>query len=137
MASRWKPFVGPAGQMFDKAIGAYQRNQTRYPQSLAASKSGVPLAQAYIAKGPQAYPSAETALLRVIDDNPHKRGLYMPGSKLPIAGSPALLERDISLCLLSLNPIGEQKVIEKNSAFVERGGTFASIFPASARALTL
>ena len=59
-----------AAGMFDKAIGAYQRNQTRYPQSLAASKSGVPLAQAYIAKGPQAYPSAEAALLRVIDDNP-------------------------------------------------------------------
>jgi hypothetical protein len=79
----------------------------------------------------------EDAIDCVIDDNPHKRGLYMPGSKLPIAGSAALLERDISLCLLSLNPIGEQKVIEKNSAFVERGGTFASIFPASARALTL
>ena len=31
-----------AAGMFDKAIGAYQRNQTRYPQSLAASKSGVP-----------------------------------------------------------------------------------------------
>jgi hypothetical protein len=73
----------------------------------------------------------------VIDDNPHKRGLYMPGSKLPIVASSTLLERDISLCLLSLNPIGEQKVIEKNSTFVERGGRFASIFPGSARALTL
>jgi tetratricopeptide (TPR) repeat protein len=30
----------------------------------------VPLAQAYIAKGPQSYPSAEAALLRVIEDNP-------------------------------------------------------------------
>jgi hypothetical protein len=73
----------------------------------------------------------------IIDDNPHKRGLYMPGSRLPIAASSALLERDITLCLLSLNPIGEEKVIEKNAAFVERGGTFASIFPASPRALAL
>ena len=56
--------------MFDKAISAYQRNQSRYPQSLAASKSGVPLAQAYIAKGPQSYGAAESALLRVIEDNP-------------------------------------------------------------------
>ena len=39
-----------AGQ-FEKAISVYQRNQFRYPNSLAASKSGVPLAQAYIAKG--------------------------------------------------------------------------------------
>jgi hypothetical protein len=73
----------------------------------------------------------------IIDDNPHKRGLYMPGSRLLIAGSSVLLDEPITLCLLSLNPIGEEKVIEKNAAFVERGGTFASIFPASARALEL
>jgi len=79
--------------------------------------------------------AVEDAIECVIDDNPHKRGLYMPGSKLPIVGSRALLDRNISLCLLSLNPIGEEKVVEKNGAFVERGGTFASIFPASARAL--
>ena len=71
----------------------------------------------------------------VIDDNPHKRGLYMPGSKLPIVTSTELLKSDITLCLLSLNPIGQQKVIEKNAAFIARGGTFASIFPASANAM--
>jgi hypothetical protein len=79
----------------------------------------------------------EDAIECIVDDNPHKRGMYMPGSKLPIVGSSALLERDISLCLLSLNPIGEEKVIEKNGAFIERGGTFASIFPASAHGLKL
>jgi hypothetical protein len=72
----------------------------------------------------------------VIDDNPHKRGLFMPGSRLPIVGSSALLEDGVTLCLLSLNPIGEEKVIAKNRAFVERGGVFASIFPASAHAMT-
>lgn len=71
----------------------------------------------------------------VIDDNPNKRGLYMPGSKLPILGSDALLEREISLCLLSLNPIGEEKVMARNSAFTEKGGRFGSIFPGSALAL--
>ena len=71
----------------------------------------------------------------IIDDNPHKRGLYMPGSHLPIVASSALLEHDITLCLLSLNPIGEENVIAKNAAFAEHGGTFASIFPASVRAL--
>ena len=73
----------------------------------------------------------------IVDDNPRKRGLFMPGSKLPIVGSPALIERGITLCLLSLNPIGQEKVIANNAAFVERGGTFASIFPASVRALAL
>ena len=59
-----------AAGLFDRAISAYQRNQSRYPQSLAASKSGVPLAQAYVAKGPATYPAAESALLRVVEDNP-------------------------------------------------------------------
>ena len=73
----------------------------------------------------------------VIDDNPHKRGLFMPGSRLPIVGSPALLDRGITLCLLSLNPTGQEKVIANNRAFADRGGIFASIFPASARGLAL
>lgn len=73
----------------------------------------------------------------VIDDNPHKRGLYMPGSKLPIVGSPALVEREITLCLLGVNPIAEENVIGKHAAFIGRGGVFASIFPASAHALRL
>jgi hypothetical protein len=73
----------------------------------------------------------------VIDDNPHKRGLYMPGSRLPIVGSSALVERHISLCLLSLNPIGEEKVLAAHGRFVANGGTFASIFPASVHALQI
>jgi tetratricopeptide (TPR) repeat protein len=55
---------------FDKAIGAYQRNQFRYPNTLAASKSAVPLAQAYVAKGPDFYAKAEQVLGGVIDNNP-------------------------------------------------------------------
>ena len=59
-----------AGGLFDKAIDAYQRNQFRYPKSLAASKSAVPLAQAYIAKGAKFYAKAERMLLGVVEDNP-------------------------------------------------------------------
>ncbi len=58
-----------AGQ-FDQAIDAFQRNQFRHPNSLAASKSAVPLAKAYIDKGPEFYGKAETVLLSVINDNP-------------------------------------------------------------------
>jgi len=61
----------------------------------------------------------------------------MPGWRLPIVGSSALLDRGITLCLLSLNPIGQEKVIANNRAFADRGGIFASIFPASARGLAL
>ncbi len=65
----------------------------------------------------------------VVDDNPHKKGMTMPVGRLPILGSAALLEREARLCLLSLNPQNQPKVIEKNGAFRERGGVFASIFP--------
>jgi tetratricopeptide (TPR) repeat protein len=58
-----------AGQ-FDKAIGSYQRNQFRYPNTLAASKSAVPLAQAYVAKGPEFYGRAENVLNSVVENNP-------------------------------------------------------------------
>jgi len=52
--------------LFDKSVAAFERNQLLYPQSLAASKSGVPLAQAYLAKGPQFYSRAETVLQSVL-----------------------------------------------------------------------
>lgn len=57
------------GQL-DKSIQIYQRNQFRYPKSLAAAKSAVPLAQAFIAKGPDAYAKAENVLSSVLDNNP-------------------------------------------------------------------
>ncbi len=55
---------------FDKAVATYRRNQEKYPQSLAASKSAVPLAQAYLAKGPDAFAKAEATLRGVVEDNP-------------------------------------------------------------------
>ena len=68
----------------------------------------------------------------VIDDNAHKQELLMPGSRLPIRGSAALAS--IDLCLLSLNPESEQKVLAKNQSFLDRGGRFLSIFASSTRA---
>lgn len=55
---------------FDKAVHAFIQNQLRYPKSLAASKSLVPLAQAYIARGPEMYAKAEEVLLSVVENNP-------------------------------------------------------------------
>ncbi|MBE9116858.1 methyltransferase domain-containing protein [Lusitaniella coriacea LEGE 07157] len=73
----------------------------------------------------------------VVDDNPNKQNLFMPGSRLPIYSSATLLEKEIKLCLLSLSPDSETKVVQKNQAFLEQGGTFASIFPASQLALKI
>lgn len=71
----------------------------------------------------------------VIDDNPHKIGLLMPGSRLPIVGSQALYDKNIDLCLMSVNPETEPKILAKNEAFVKKGGMFASIFPDSVYAM--
>jgi hypothetical protein len=69
----------------------------------------------------------------VVDDNPTKQGLYMPGSRLPIKSSAALLSENIRVCLLSVNPIAEERVIARNQAFMDSGGRFASIFASSDR----
>jgi SAM-dependent methyltransferase len=62
----------------------------------------------------------------VIDDSPRKQGLLMPGSRVPIVGSSGL--ESIDCCLLSLSPESEASVVSRNRAFIDRGGTFASIF---------
>ena len=67
----------------------------------------------------------------VIDDNPHKQQLRMPGSGLPIIGSAALADRAIDLCLLSLSPESEQRVLEAKKDFRAGGGEFRSIFALS------
>ncbi len=59
----------------------------------------------------------------------------MPGSRLAIEQSSALLERGIKLCLLSLSPESETKVVCRNQAFIEQGGAFFSIYPDSDRAV--
>jgi len=55
----------------------------------------------------------------------------MPGSRLAIQGSAALAT--IDLCLLSLNPESEQRVLAKNQDFIQRGGKFLSIFALSSK----
>lgn len=72
-----------------------------------------------------------------VDDNPNKRGLFLPGSQIPIYESSVLIKENIKLCLLSLSPLSEDKVIRTNKNFLAKGGTFLSIFPTSRRALRI
>lgn len=73
----------------------------------------------------------------VVDDNPNKKGLLMPGSQLPIVGTEVLGKGEVHLCLTSLNPESEERVIQGHQAFRDQGGSFVSIFPASKHALSL
>ena len=73
--------------------------------------------------------------ISLVDDDINKQGLFMPGTRLPICSSSALLERDIELCLLGINPDIEEKIIANHSGFRDRGGVFQSIYPNSKRTL--
>jgi SAM-dependent methyltransferase len=73
----------------------------------------------------------------IVDDDPNKQNLFMPGSNLAIKGSNSLIEEKISLCLLSLSPESETKVIDRNKAFVKSGGVFASIFPSRTNSIPM
>ncbi len=79
--------------------------------------------------------SLENLIDCIIDDNPHKQDLLMPGSRLAILGSAALESRAIDFCLLSLNPESEQKVLAKHQPYIEQGGQFLSIFALSPKAV--
>lgn len=69
----------------------------------------------------------------VVDDQPEKQGKFMPGSHLPIRPSETLLDDGIDLCLLAVNAENEDRVIERQAPFRQRGGTFVSLHPPSAR----
>jgi hypothetical protein len=73
----------------------------------------------------------------VVDDHPKKKGMFMPGSRLPIVGSEELLRRGARLCLFGVNPDVEPKIVAAQSAFAKAGGTFASICADSAYAMPL
>jgi hypothetical protein len=73
----------------------------------------------------------------VVDDNVHKQGLYMPGSKIPILHPSALLEQGVKLCLLALIPELEPKIVARHDGYAKTGGVFASIFPGSPLAVAL
>ena len=70
----------------------------------------------------------------VIDDDPRKTGLYMPGNQLPILSSAHLMATHPSLCLLAASPDSEPAVLKRNEAYLAAGGRMASIYPRSSRA---
>lgn len=67
----------------------------------------------------------------VVDDSPAKFGAYLPGSKLPILPTEALYEHPVELCLIAVAPESESRVVSRHRRFLDRGGRFGSIFPAS------
>lgn len=71
----------------------------------------------------------------VVDDTPQKIDKFLPGARLPILPSAALVERKVAVCLLALSINNEDAVIGRNAAFTQVGGEFRSIFRASSRSI--
>jgi hypothetical protein len=67
----------------------------------------------------------------VIDDDPRKAGLHLPGCQLPIVTSAHLHSERPTLCLLAASPDSEKAIVGKNQAYADNGGRFASIYPRS------
>jgi hypothetical protein len=110
------------------AAGVQSRRRS-IRQRLTAAKSGGPIA--FFGAGHRGclYINAfglKEFLSFVVDDSPDKRGLEMPGSRLPIRGSDALVREGAKLCLLGVNPDSEKKIIAARRDFVEAGGAFLS-----------
>ena len=64
----------------------------------------------------------------VIDDNPDKRTMRMPGSLLPIVPSTELTQRGIRVCISTLSPESDKKVRQKLASYFNDGGTFLPAF---------
>jgi hypothetical protein len=71
----------------------------------------------------------------VADDTPQKQNLFLPGARLPILPSAALVERGVKLCLFAVSPNSEDRIADKNAAYVAGGGRFASLLAASKRSI--
>ncbi len=73
----------------------------------------------------------------VCDDAPDKVNRFIPGTQLRISPSNVLLQHSFGACLMAVAPESEPKVLARNQEFIQRGGRFASIFPASDHALRM
>ncbi|MGE3308416.1 MAG: methyltransferase domain-containing protein [Limisphaerales bacterium] len=65
----------------------------------------------------------------VIDDHPKKTGRFMPGCRLPIIASDEALTRGAKVWLSSVGVESERRILDRNRAFLDQGGTFVSIYP--------
>ena len=69
----------------------------------------------------------------VIDDNPVKKNMSMPGSNLKIKDSGALYKEKIAVCLTAMSMENEEKVMEEHAGFISFGGQFFPVSSCSER----
>lgn len=109
----------------------FQFHKKKWRKFFSHNKNAVLFGAGHLACGFVNYFSLKDKISFFIDDDPHKNGMLMAGSKLPIYPSSSLLKNKIKICLMSLNPRNEERVIQKHKEFEKKRGRFLSIFPVS------
>jgi hypothetical protein len=77
------------------------------------------------------FSGAADAIECVLDDTPHKQGMFLAGTKLPIMATDALAPGEPGLCLMAVHPSAEEKVFTRLAPLREAGWQTKSIFPDS------
>jgi len=67
-------------------------------------------------------------LLFLVDDNIEKQGLYSPGAHIPVFQNSAIFEHNIDI-VINLAWMYTQKILERNTKFINSGGVFISPLP--------
>ena len=75
----------------------------------------------------------ESEIDLIVDDQAEKQGRFMPGSRIPILPSEALIDGDVGICVLSVNAENEEKVLARQENYQGQGGRFVSMHPPSDR----
>jgi hypothetical protein len=68
-----------------------------------------------------------------IDDDPNKQSLSMPGSRIPIVPTATAFDGALDICVLAVNPEGEDRIVDARRSWEEGGGRFLSVDPHSRR----
>jgi hypothetical protein len=77
------------------------------------------------------FSGAANAIECVLDDTPHKQGMFLAGTQLPIMATDALASGEPGLCLMAVHPSVEEKVFARLAPLRDAGWETKSIFPDS------
>lgn len=120
--------TGQTGQFFDQFIEVRDQWHTKLQSIRAKGNKIAVFGAGHLAVKFINFFRIKDLITCVIDDNPQKVGMHMPGSGLPIVPSAQLKKLGIRYCLSTLSPESEAKVRKNIPHFFENGGIFLNAF---------
>lgn len=127
-----------ADELFASLAGSFPAWTARYRDAISRLAQGAPAAlygAGHLTAAFVNFHQLTDLFAFVVDDTPQKQGLKLPNSGLDIVPRERLIADGVKLCLFGLSPHAEEKIVQKNQEFLQRGGVFHSIFADSQRSL--